>query len=92
MTGLGQILRAASGEYETTRVLATAGAVLYSLGAHGLLVFDTIGRGHAFDLATYCTAYPGGLVMLIGTAGSVAALKDRQTARARAIEKETTTP
>ncbi|MBT0667644.1 hypothetical protein HT136_04610 [Novosphingobium profundi] len=88
MSGLGAILRSSCGEFETTRVLGTAGAALYSLAAHALLVFDTLGRGHAFDLATYCAAYPGGLVMLIGTAGGVAALKDRQVARSRAIDRE----
>ncbi|WP_226637017.1 hypothetical protein [Novosphingobium profundi] len=89
MRGLSAILRASSGEFETTRVLGTFGVLLYALGAHGLLLFETIGRGRPFDLATYCTAFPGGLVLLIGTAGGVAALKDRQVARSRAIDKET---
>lgn len=88
MMGLLAILRSATGEFETTRVLGTFGTLLYSLGAHGFLIFEVVWRARGFDLGTYCTAFPGGLVLLIGTAGGVAALKDRQIARSRAIDRE----
>ncbi|MED5545812.1 MAG: hypothetical protein VYD90_11225 [Pseudomonadota bacterium] len=88
MRGISAILRSASGELETTRVLGVAGTALYALAAHSFLAWDTIWRGHQFDLATYCTAFPGGLVLLIGTAGGVAAFKDRQVAHSRRIDRE----
>lgn len=85
---LRQILLGPTGEFETTRVLGVSGTALYAFAAHAFLAWDVFARHHRFDLGTYCTAFPGGFSAMVLIVAGGAALKDRQGAQARRIERE----
>lgn len=75
-------LKGPLGDYELNRLLNAAGVMTYIISAPAFLAWD-MARGHAFDVALFCTAYPAGLgVAIVAGAGAVA-IKDRNVATAR---------
>lgn len=72
------------GDYEVQRILGAFGTVIYVVSAPALVWAGKVQC--SFD--SFCLAYPTGLsACILATAGAIA-LKDRQVARAKAIEKQ----
>ncbi len=80
-------LRGIGGEYEITRVLGGFGALAYCASVILFVGWEVIWLGKPFDLVAYCTAFPGGLVFIIGVAAGSASIKDRNVASARVTER-----
>lgn len=80
-------LRGIGGEYEIARVLGGFGALCYCLCANGFVAYETIVAGREFDITAYCLAFPGGLIAIIGAAAGAVALKDRNVASSKYIER-----
>ena len=81
---LSNMLRGISGEFEIVRCLGATGVLTYIWTAAGLEIFEVVWRGKPFDLATFCTVFPAGLLIAIGAVSGSAALKDRNVAKATA--------
>ena len=80
-------LRGIGGEYEITRVLGGFGALAYCVSVIVFVGSEVIWRAKPFDLIAFCTAFPGGLVVIIGVAAGSASFKDRGVASARVTER-----
>jgi hypothetical protein len=77
-----EFLRGANGGLEINRVVGALGGISYVICGNVIAFVTDAG------LTEYCIAFPGGLAALgLGTAGAVA-IKDRNVASAKVIEKE----
>lgn len=85
-------LRGIGGEYEIARVLGGFGAMAYCICANGFVGYEVIVAGREFDITAYCLAFPGGLVAIIGAAAGAVALKDRNVASSKYIERHGIVP
>lgn len=85
-------LRGIGGEYEIARVLGGFGALAYCVCANLFVGYDVIVVGREFDITAYCLAFPGGLVVIIGSAAGAVALKDRNVASSKYIERHGIVP
>lgn len=80
-------LRGIGGEYEIARVLGGFGAMVYCICANAFVGYEIIVAGREFDITAYCLAFPGGLIAIIGAAAGAVALKDRNVASSKYIER-----
>lgn len=80
-------LRGIGGEYEITRVLGGFGALAYCTCVNAFIAWEVVWLGKDFELIAYCTAFPGGLMAIIGAAAGAASLKDRNVASAKVVER-----
>lgn len=85
-------LRGIGGEYEIARVLGGFGAMVYSICANVFVGYEVIFVGREFDITAYCLAFPGGLIAIIGAAAGAVALKDRNVASSKYIERHGVVP
>lgn len=85
-------LRGIGGEYEIARVLGGFGAMAYTICANVFVGYEVIIKGVDFDITAYCLAFPGGLVVIIGAAAGAVALKDRNVASSKYIERHGVVP
>ena len=85
-------LRGIGGEYEIARVLGGFGALIYTISANAFVGYEVIILGKDFDITAYCLAFPGGLVAIIGAAAGAVALKDRNVASSKYIERHGVVP
>lgn len=76
-------LKGVGGEYEVQRILGAFGTVVYVLTAPALVWAGKVSA----TLDSFCVAYPVGLGVCIGACAGSIALKDRNVARAKIIEK-----
>ena len=77
-------LKGIGGEYEIQRILGAFGSVVYIVTAPALVWAGKVEA--SFD--SFCLAYPMGIAACIGSTAGAIALKDRNVARAKAMEKE----
>lgn len=87
---LTNALRGIGGEYELTRLVGAAGAVVYIIAAPAFVAWN-MAQGREFDITAFCVAYPGGLAAILVAIGGAAGLKDRNVAVAKATEAKTRT-
>lgn len=80
-------LRGAGGQIELNRVVGFIGGMAYIAGAHIFIAWDMLAHQRAFDLTAYCLAFPGGLAVVAGGTAVAVAVKDRNVATARSIDK-----
>jgi len=76
-------LKGIGGEFEIQRVLGAAGTIVYVVSPPA---FIWAGKIEA-TLEGFCIAYPAGLAACIGATAGAIALKDRNVAKAKVIEK-----
>lgn len=88
---LSHIFRGANGEPEVNRVVGAFGGFIYVVCAQVFVAWELI-LGRAFDLATYCLAFPGGLAVIVGGTAGAVALKDRNVATASVISETGSKP
>lgn len=91
LTGLTQIFRGSNGEPEVNRVVGAFGGFVYVVFAQVFVAWELI-LGRAFDLATYCLAFPGGLAVIVGGTAGAVAIKDRNVASAKVIAETGAVP
>lgn len=91
LAGLSQIFRGANGQPEVNRVVGAFGGFVYVIGAHVFVAWEMI-LGRAFDLATYCLAFPTGLAAVVGGTAAAVSLKDRNVASAKVISETGSKP
>ncbi|TCM25693.1 hypothetical protein [Novosphingobium sp. ST904] len=80
-------LRGAGGQIELNRVVGFIGGMAYIAGAHVFIAWDMLAHQREFDLAGYCTLFPAGLAIVAGGTAVAVAVKDRNVATARSIDK-----
>jgi len=80
-------LRGIGGEYEITRVLGGFGALAYCVCVNLFVAWEVVIHDKDFELIGYCTAFPGGLIAIMGAAAGAASLKDRNVASSKVIER-----
>ena len=85
-------LRGIGGEYEIARVLGGFGAMAYCICANAFVGYEVVVNSREFDITAYCLAFPGGLVAIIGAAAGAVALKDRNVASSKYIERHGIVP
>lgn len=76
-------LKGISGQYEVQRIIGAFGSVVFIVSAPALVWAGKIQA--SFD--SFCLAYPAGIAACIGATAGAIALKDRQIARAKVIER-----
>jgi formate hydrogenlyase subunit 3/multisubunit Na+/H+ antiporter MnhD subunit len=79
------ILRGITGHFEITRVLGALGVLLYAIAVHLFVGYEVLYLGKTFDLVAYCTAFPAGFAIIIGTVSAAAGIKDRNVAVAQTV-------
>lgn len=82
MSGITNILRGISGNFEITRVLGVTGVTAYIVGAHIFEAWTVFGEGKPFDAVAYCASFPTGLGVAIGIIAEAAGRKDKAVAAA----------
>jgi len=85
--GLSNLLRGTGGEYEINRVIGAIGSMAYIIGAHAFVAHDVFWKGETFDVTAYCLAFPSGLGVAVGAIAGAVAIKDRNVAASKVIEK-----
>jgi hypothetical protein len=82
---ISNILKGIGGEFEIGRVSLAIGGLFAVSSPIGFEIWEMGWKGGHFDVAAWCTAYPGGLVLLVG--GGVFAIgnKDKQVATAQTV-------
>ena len=76
-------LKGISGQYEIQRIIGAFGSVVFIVMAPALVWAGKIQA--SFD--SFCLAYPFGIASCIGATAGAIALKDRQVAKAKAVER-----
>lgn len=76
-------LKGINGQYEIQRIIGSFGSVVFIVSAPALVWAGKITA--SFD--SFCLAYPLGIASCIGATAGAIALKDRQIARAKVIER-----
>lgn len=79
---LTNILKNGAGDYEVNRTVGAVGAISYIVMAPAL-TWAYFARTGLFDLVAFCTAYPAGLGVTLGSIAGAVALKDRNVAVAK---------
>lgn len=94
MTGGGILnaLKGISGEFEINRVVGAIGGIGYINGALAFTAWDVMWRGREFDIVAFCTAFPGGLGIIVGAIAGASAYKDKGVATAKVIEQTGSAP
>lgn len=91
ISGLSAIFRGANGEPEVNRVVGAFGGFVYVICAQVFVAWELI-LGRAFDLATYCLAFPAGVAAIVGGTAGAVAIKDRNVASAKVIAETGSKP
>ena len=76
-------LKGINGQYEIQRIIGSFGSVVFIVSAPALVWAGKITA--SFD--SFCLAYPLGISACIGATAGAIALKDRQVAKAKAVER-----
>ena len=76
-------LKGIGGQYEIQRIIGAFGSVVFIVSAPALVWAGKITA--SFD--SFCLAYPFGIASCIGATAGAIALKDRQVAKAKAVER-----
>lgn len=86
------ILRGIGGEFEIARVSLAIGGFFAVVTPIAFEVYEIGWNGGHFDVASWCLAYPGGLVALV--TGGVFAIgnKDKAVATAKTVEATNSLP
>lgn len=87
--GFLNALRGIGGEYELNRVVGALGGVAYIGGANIFIAWSMV-KGYEFDLVVYCTAFPAGLAVVVGSIAGAVTWKDKGVASAKVIESTRT--
>jgi hypothetical protein len=77
-------LKGVTGEFEIQRVLGATGTLVYIITAPALVWARIVG----VSFEGFCLAFPAGLAACVGATAGAIALKDRQVARAKVVERE----
>jgi len=77
-------LKGVTGEFEIQRVLGATGTIVYIFTAPALVWAKIV----AVSFEGFCLAFPAGLAACVGATAGAIALKDRQVARAKGVERE----
>lgn len=77
-------LKGVTGEFEIQRVLGATGTLVYIVTAPALVWARIV----AVSFEGFCLAFPAGLAACVGATAGAIALKDRQVARAKVVERE----
>lgn len=85
-------LRGPGGDYEITRVLGGFVTLAYAVCVNFFSFWNVVIEHRIFDIVAYCAAFPGGAVVLVGASAGAAALKDRNVAAAKIIERTGVVP
>jgi hypothetical protein len=85
-SGFSDALKGANGGFELNRIVGFLGGLAYILCGN-IIAFVT-GAG----LTEYCMAFPGGLAVVAGGTAVAVALKDRNVASAKVIERTGAVP
>lgn len=85
-------LKGIGGEFEINRVVGAFGALTYVIGANGFVAYEIFANGRAFDLIAYCTAFPTGLGIAVGSIAGAVAIKDRNVAKAQQTNANNSPP
>lgn len=91
LTGITNALRGIGGEFEVNRVIGALGGLVYIIAANVFAGYKLFAQGE-FNLVEYCTAFPGGVALVVGGTAGAVALKDRNVASAKITEKTGTVP
>lgn len=89
MKGILNALKGIGGEYEVQRVLGALGTVTYTLAAP---IFVGVGVIKDVSLTEFSLAFPAGLAACIGATAGAIALKDRNVATAKVVERTGAVP
>jgi hypothetical protein len=88
------VLKGIGGELEIGRVSLVIGGLAAVLTPVIFEIWEMGWKGGHFDVAAWCTAYPGGLVLLVG--GGVLAIGNKEksvaTAKATTAQSQGETP
>lgn len=76
-------LKGVTGGYEIQRILGATGTIVYIFTAPALVWARIV----AVSFEGFCLAYPAGLAACVGATAGAIALKDRQVARAKVVER-----
>jgi hypothetical protein len=85
-------LRGTSGTIELNRLVGFVGGMAYVGCANVFVAWDTMVKGHDFDITAYCLSFPAGLAVVAGGTAAAVALKDRQVATAHVIQETGSQP
>lgn len=77
-------LKGITGEFEVQRIIGAFGSIVFIVNAPALVWAGIIQV--SFD--SFCLAYPAGIAACIGATAGAIALKDRNVAKAKMVEKE----
>jgi len=72
------------GEYEIQRILGAVGTLVYTFAAP---IFVAAGTIKNVSLTEFSIAYPAGLAACVGATAGAIALKDRNVAKSKVIER-----
>lgn len=89
MLKLLDALKGIGGEFEVQRVLGAFGSVTYTLTAP---IFVAVGVIKDVSLTEFSIAFPAGLAACIGATAGAIALKDRNVATAKVVERTGAVP
>lgn len=85
--GWTNALRGISGEFELNRVVGAIGGLGFINGALLFTAWDVMWKGREFDIVAFCTAFPGGLGIIVASIAGATAYKDKGVATAKVIEQ-----
>lgn len=71
------ILKTVDGEFEVSRVLGSAGTLVYIVFVHIFIGWDIFYGNRPFDVTAYCLAFPSGLGVAVGSIAGSVALKEK---------------
>lgn len=91
MNGILNALKGIGGEFELNRLVGAFGGISYVIGANAFVAWS-MAKGREFDIVAYCTAFPGGLAVVVGAIAGAVAWKDKGVASAKVIEQTGAVP
>ena len=86
-----EFLRGANGGIEVNRLVGFMGGLAVIVGSLGFQGWD-MWRGEAFRVSDFCLSLAGAVSLLTGGTGVAVALKDRQVAMAKVIDRTNSVP
>jgi hypothetical protein len=89
---ISNALKGVGGEFELNRIVGFFGGISYVIGTHVFVGYDVFCVGKAFDITSYCLAFPSGLAVVAGGTAAAISLKDRNVASSKVIEQTGAVP
>ncbi len=89
---LTDALKGIGGQFELNRLVGFFGGVAYIIGGNFFVWYQVVWRGRVFDIAEYCLAFPGGLMVIAGGTAGAIAWKDKAVASAKVTEQTGAVP